>query len=78
MALVVLIVVGVAGIQAQTTEFTYQGSLKDGGNAANGDYELHFGLTQYNLGGNRILGIAGSNNLFVGLNRRHGTATVGL
>src|ERR1043166_657372 len=29
---------------AQTTEFTYQGSLKDGGNTANGSYDFEFAV----------------------------------
>ncbi len=29
---------------AQTTEFTYQGSLKDGANAANGNYDFEFAM----------------------------------
>jgi hypothetical protein len=34
----------VLGISAQTTEFSYQGSLKDGVNAANGNYDFEFAL----------------------------------
>jgi len=30
---------------AQTTSFTYQGRLTDGGTAANGNYDLQFTLT---------------------------------
>jgi hypothetical protein len=30
--------------QAQTTSFTYQGRLTDGGTAANGNYDLQFTL----------------------------------
>ena len=37
-----LLSVGVA--QAQTTQFTYQGRLNDGGNAANGAYDMQFKL----------------------------------
>src|SRR5215472_6110308 len=32
------------GIRAQTTAFTYQGRLTDGGNVANGTYEMQFKL----------------------------------
>ena len=39
---------------AQTTEFTYQGSLKDGGNPANGNYDLEFDLYDNLLGGSQI------------------------
>jgi|CXWL01.1.fsa_nt_gi hypothetical protein len=31
-------------VRAQTTEFTYQGSLKDGANPANGNYDFEFAL----------------------------------
>lgn len=31
-------------VNAQTTGFTYQGSLKDGANAANGNYDFEFAL----------------------------------
>ena len=34
----------ITAIQAQTTEFTYQGNLKDGVNAANGNYDFEFAL----------------------------------
>ena len=34
----------VLAVQSQTTEFTYQGSLKDGANPANGNYDFEFAL----------------------------------
>ena len=37
---------------AQTTEFTYQGSLKDGANLANGPYDFEFAL--YDGGGSQL------------------------
>ena len=39
---------------AQTTEFTYQGSLKDGANAANGNYDFEFALFDAMSGGTQI------------------------
>lgn len=39
---------------AQTTEFNYQGSLKDGVNSANGNYDFEFGLYDSLSGGNQI------------------------
>ncbi|MEO7538788.1 MAG: hypothetical protein ABIV21_02080, partial [Pyrinomonadaceae bacterium] len=42
------------GVSAQTTEFTYQGSLKDGGVAANGTYDFEFLLFDALLGGSQI------------------------
>jgi hypothetical protein len=39
---------------AQTTSFTYQGSLSDGGTAANGLYDLQFTLWDSLSGGNQI------------------------
>ncbi len=38
-------------ISAQTTAFTYQGSLKDGANPANGNYDLEFKLFDLASGG---------------------------
>jgi len=43
----------VVGIQAQTTEFTYQGSLKDGASPANGNYDLEFRLFNLASGGSQ-------------------------
>ncbi len=39
---------------AQTTTFTYQGQLTDGGEPANGDYDLQFSLTDAATGGSVI------------------------
>src|ERR1700733_1541149 len=39
---------------AQTTAFTYQGSLKDGSAAANGNYDFEFGLFDAVSGGNQL------------------------
>src|ERR1700736_5387550 len=39
---------------AQTTSFTYQGRLTDGGNAANGSYDLQFALFDASSGGTQI------------------------
>jgi|ERR1043166_832872 hypothetical protein len=41
-------------VSAQTTEFTYQGNLKDGGVAANGNYDFEFALFDAVSGGNQI------------------------
>ncbi len=41
---IILIILVVCAISAQTTEFTYQGSLKDGVNLANGNYDFEFAL----------------------------------
>ena len=40
----VTILFGAARASAQTSSFTYQGRLTDGGTAANGNYDLQFGL----------------------------------
>jgi alpha-galactosidase len=40
-------------LQAQTSAFTYQGRLLDGGQAANGSYDLRFKLTDALSGGNQ-------------------------
>jgi hypothetical protein len=39
---------------AQTTEFTYQGNLKDGASAANGNYDIQFSLFAIDTGGSAI------------------------
>lgn len=42
------------GVKGQVTEFTYQGSLKDGANAAEGMYDLEFALFDSLAGGAQI------------------------
>lgn len=53
-----IIVVGLFALEqntsAQTTEFTYQGSLKDGVNPANGNYDFEFALFDALSGGTQI------------------------
>ena len=55
---------------AQTTEFTYQGSLKDGANLANGNYDFEFVLFDAVSGGGQLgstltrSGIAVANGIF--------------
>src|SRR5712692_5052776 len=39
---------------AQTTSFTYQGRLTDGGTAANGNYDLQFVLFDASSGGTQV------------------------
>ena len=39
---------------AQTTAFTYQGRLTDGGTSANGNYDLQFVLWDSSSGGSQI------------------------
>lgn len=41
-------------IKAQTTAFNFQGRLNDGGNAANGRYDLQFKLFDSLAGGNQV------------------------
>src|SRR5262249_34910638 len=41
-------------VQAQTTAFTYQGKLSDGGNPANGSYDFQFALFDSLAGGTPI------------------------
>ncbi len=43
-----------ASVSAQTTEFTYQGSLKDGATAANGNYDFEFVLFDALSGGTQV------------------------
>ena len=42
--LLTLLIFGALPAEAQTTAFTYQGKLIDGGNLANGSYDLQFKL----------------------------------
>ena len=55
---------------AQTAAFTYQGRLTDGGQPANGSYDLRFGLTDSLTDGNYLAPtltnapVAVSNGLF--------------
>ena len=39
---------------AQTTAFTYQGRLTDGGTPANGNYDLQFALWDSSSGGSQM------------------------
>src|SRR5207244_13202972 len=43
-----------ANVSAQTTAFTYQGRLTDGGTPANGNYDLQFALWESLGGGSQI------------------------
>ena len=52
MALVILL--GAHRVIAQTSSFTYQGRLTDGGTAANGNYDLQFALWDSASGGTQI------------------------
>ena len=57
-------------VSAQTTEFTYQGSLKDGANSANGNYDFEFVLFDAVSGGAQLgstltrNGVAVTNGIF--------------
>jgi len=55
MAVIVLFTFNIVGsVSAQTTEFNYQGSLKDGANPANGNYDFEFALFDALSGGGQI------------------------
>lgn len=65
----VLLVLSANIASAQTTEFTYQGRLDNGGNPANGNYDFQFRLFDVATGGNALatqqrLGVAVSNGAF--------------
>src|SRR5437660_8454415 len=49
-----LILAITSAVQGQTTPFTYQGRLTDGGTAANGNYDLQFGLFDSLSGGAQV------------------------
>jgi hypothetical protein len=46
--------VSASTLPAQTTSFTYQGKLNDGGSPANGTYDLQFRLFDALVGGNQV------------------------
>src|SRR6266851_3051692 len=50
----VLVILFAAKAVAQTSSFTYQGRLTDGGTAANGNYDLQFALWDSVSGGSQI------------------------
>ena len=49
-----LVLAAASAVSAQTTSFTYQGRLTDGGTAANGNYDLQFALFDNSSGGTQI------------------------
>src|SRR5438128_12490337 len=53
-AMVLAILLGATTAFAQTSGFTYQGKLTDGGTAANGSYDLQFALWDSLSGGTQI------------------------
>ena len=67
MLIILLLGVATIGVQAQTTEFTYQGQLQSSSVQANGSYDFQFNVTDGN--GNVIqtveaLGVSVSNGIF--------------
>src|SRR5437016_6551179 len=54
LAVALLIGFGAAVAFAQTSSFTYQGRLTDGGTAANGNYDLQFALFDSLSGGTQV------------------------
>ena len=53
----------VHGAFAQGTAFTYQGHLNNGGNAANGSYDLTFSLFNVSSGGSAVAGPVNTNGV---------------
>ncbi|MFZ1700208.1 MAG: hypothetical protein WBO10_10135, partial [Pyrinomonadaceae bacterium] len=51
---VLVLLVSFATVSAQSTEFNYQGSLKQGANAANGSYDFQFALYDAASGGTQF------------------------
>src|SRR5438128_10139894 len=52
--MVLCLFAGASTTFTQTTSFTYQGRLTDGGTAANGNYDLQFTLFDASSGGTQI------------------------
>src|SRR5947209_4595497 len=65
LAVALLIGFGAAVAFAQTSSFTYQGRLTDGGTAANGEYDLQFALFDSLSGGTQIGSTQGINAVAV-------------
>ena len=53
-ALLLISIFPLADVRSQTAVFLYQGRLNDGGNAANGSYDMQFKLFDALAGGNQI------------------------
>lgn len=52
--LVILVAIEIVPVRAQTSAFTYQGKLTDGGSAASGQYDFSFKLFAASSGGSQI------------------------
>jgi hypothetical protein len=70
LGIIVLVVCGDVGLKAQTSAFSYQGTLSDNGVPANGSYDMRFFLFDASTGGNTVANInvrapvVASNGLF--------------
>ena len=64
-ATLLLVSIGVGLVTAQTTELTYQGSLKDGASPANGNYDFEFRLYDLLSGGTQIGSTVSQNGVAV-------------
>jgi len=71
---VVLLLLGISQALAQTTGFTYQGKLTDGGAPANGNYDLQFALFDSADGGAQV----GQTQTVTAVSVRTGVFTVAL
>lgn len=59
------IFISTLNVYAQSSAFTYQGSLTDGGTPTNGNYDLQFSLWNSNAGGNQVGATQTLNNVTV-------------
>lgn len=60
-----IIFISTLNVFAQSSAFTYQGSLTDGGTPTNGNYDLQFSLWNSNAGGNQVGSTQTLNNVAV-------------
>ena len=74
LTLVIAFLLGAHGASAQTSVFTYQGRLSDGGTPANGSYDLQFALWDSASGGSQI----GATQNFPAVQVSNGVFTVAL
>src|SRR4029453_6149899 len=59
----VLLLLHIQFVCAQTTEFTYQGSLRNAGSPANGNYDFEFLLFDALAGGTQLGSTVAANNI---------------
>jgi hypothetical protein len=65
LSMAIALLVGSDWARAESTALTYQGSLQNGGSAANGNYDMTFGMYASSSGGSSVGGVLTNSNLSV-------------